>query len=104
MKNYKLQTTITNQFQMTKSLNDLVIGAWVLLGDRSLVIGILNTQSLTQTPRPAKTPDPGFFTTFSTKTVPFRCAFSRKTAENSLAAGVFPVNGGFESDSQRERS
>jgi len=60
---------------------------------------IIASQSLTKSPRPAKTPGPGFFTTFSTKTVPFRYAFRRKTAKNSLAAAVLPMNGGILSGS-----
>jgi len=57
-------------------------------------------KSLAQTPRPTKTPCPGFFATFSAKTIPFRYAFSRKTAGNSLPAGVLPLNGGLGSDSK----
>jgi hypothetical protein len=52
------------------------------------------SKSLTQTPSSAKTPGLGFFASFPSKTVSYRYAFRRKTAENFLAAGVFPVNWG----------
>ncbi len=58
-------------------------------------------ESLAQSPRPAKTPGPGLFITFSTKIIPFRYAFSRKTAKNSLSAGIFPLKLGIGSGSNR---
>lgn len=57
-------------------------------------------KTLTPSPHPAKKPGPGFFTPFSTKTVPLMYAFRRKTAKNSLSADFLPVNGGVGSGSE----
>jgi hypothetical protein len=43
-----------------------------------------------KTPCPAKTSGPGFFISFSTKTVLAGTLLAEKTAENSLSADIFP--------------
>ncbi len=63
-------------------------------------IQLRTTKSLTRFLRPTKKVGPEFFNSFLHKTIPFRYAFTQKTAKNSLAATNLSGNGGIESGSK----